>query len=153
MLTELCQYLRNWFDRNQPKFFGSFVIQDGTILFDGKDMTGMIKEGQYIRIVGSALNDGVYAFPSNGLIDETFDGAIWAMAVPPAVINLASEITAWREKYESVDSAAMSPFTSESFGGYSYSKSGASSTNAGGGQAPSWQGAFASRLSSWRKIR
>ena len=48
------------------------------------------------------------------------------------------------------DSAAMSPYMSESFGGYSYSK-GASNT-ASGGSVVTWQDAFKTRLAPWRKI-
>lgn len=145
MLTELCQELRNWFDKE--RHFGTFVIENGSI-----DLSEAgIQNGQYFRIVGSVFNDGVHQYPTNDLTDETFDGAVWLMAVPNAVLDLASDIEAWQAKYGSADSAAMSPFTSESFGGYSYSKgSGSSGSGAGG---VSWQSAFASRLNLWRKIR
>ena len=53
------------------------------------------------------------------LDDEEFTGAVWALGIPKAVIQLADDIDAWRAKYESVNSQAMSPFQSESFGGYS----------------------------------
>lgn len=146
MLTELCQELKNWFDRE--KYFGDFTIESGELV------TALpLVEGQYFRIIGSLFNDGVHQYGSSShLIDESFSGAIWSMAVPPTVIDLAAEIKAWQDKYGGVDSAAMSPYASESFGGYSYSKSGGgagSSANAGAG---TWQGAFASRLNMWRKI-
>ena len=62
-------------------------------------------------------------------------------------LSLVDEISAWEAKYGGAESAAASPFTSESFGGYSYSKSSGSSNNeaAGGGDAGSWQRAYASR--------
>jgi len=107
-----------------------------------------LQDGQYFRIVGSVFNDGVYQYPATGLTDETFDGAIWAMAIPSEVIALASDIEAWKEKYQSIDSPAMSPYNSESFGGYSYSKSSGGSDDLSG----TWQGAFADRLNHWRKI-
>lgn len=148
MLTEICQYLHNWFE--VAKFYGKFIISDGHIeSYNDGDM-GLI-EGQYFRIVGSLLNDGVHQYPSEGLKDETFDGAIWSMAIPPAMLSLSEEIDAWQTKHGSVDSTAMSPYNSESFGGYSYSKSSGGSAESGGGFG-GWQSAFANRLSSWRKL-
>ena len=48
---------------------------------------------------------------------------------------------------------AMSPFTSESFAGYSYSKGGAGGSGSSGGSgATGWKAAFASRLNAWRKL-
>lgn len=145
MLTELCKEINNWFDKE--RYFGTFVVEDGVL-------TGnfSLQEGQYFRIVGSVFNDGVYQYPATELVDETFDGAIWAMAVPSEVIALAQEIKEWADKYLGVDSAAMSPFNSESFGGYSYSKSGGSSSSGNVDLSGTWQGAFADRLNHWRKI-
>lgn len=142
MLTELCQELHNYFDRERRS--GSFIISGGNIVAD------FLKEGQYFRIMGSVFSDGVHQYPASGLPDEEFTGAVWALAIPEAVVRLAADINAWRQKYEAVDSAAMSPFTSESFDGYSYSKGG--SGGASGSGANGWQGAFASRLNAWRKI-
>lgn len=149
MLTELCGYLRNWFDRD--RYFGDFAISNG-IISGSVDLP--LLENQYIRIVGSVLNDGVYQFKAAGieeLVDESFNGAIWALAIPKDVIALNAEIDAWKAKYESVDGAAMSPFSSESFGGYSYTKS-AGKTDGSASGLGGWQNAFASRLSQWRKI-
>lgn len=142
MLTELCQELKNWFDRERHT--GTFTIADGNITAD------FLREGQYFRIMGSVFSDGVHQYPAAGLPSETFTGAVWALAIPAPVIALDEEITAWREKYEATDSAAMSPFTSESFGGYSYSKSSGNSGDGSSGR--SWQTAFAPRLNMWRKI-
>lgn len=148
MLTEICQYLHNWFE--VAKFYGKFIISDGHIeSYNDGDM-GLI-EGQYFRIIGSLLNDGVHQYPSEGLKDETFDGAIWSMAIPPAMLSLSEEIDAWQTKHGGVDSTAMSPYNSESFGGYSYSKSSGGSAESGGGSG-GWQSAFANRLNPWRKL-
>ena len=143
-MTEVFQYLRNWFDRNQPKYYGQFQIEDGALVGDYK-----IATGQYYRIIGSALNDGVYKYGSEELLDETFDGAIWLMAVPVDVRNLITEISIWQDTYGGVDSANMSPYQSESFGGYSYSKaSGGTSSSA----VPTWQSVFADRLGRYKKL-
>lgn len=142
MLTELCQELRNWFDRERHS--GTFTITGGNITAD------FLQVGQYYRICGSIFNDGVHQYPVDVLRDETFDGSVWALAIPDPVLKLAEDIDEWREKYEAADSAALSPFQSESFGGYSYSKGSGSSGGAIGGV--SWKNAFASRLNMWRKL-
>lgn len=146
MLSELCQELKNWFDRGQPRIYGAFEISEGKIT--DTDFTDVIQNNQYFRIVGSVFNDGVYKYTNDlTLEDELFVGSIWLMAVPKAVVDLSAEIDAWIEKYgESVNS----PYSSESFGGYSYTKaSGGSSEQSSN---PSWQSAFASKLNLWRKI-
>lgn len=150
MLTELCGYLRNWFDRD--RYIGKFEIVDGKI---STNISMTLLENQYIRIVGSVLNDGVYQYHADGiegLQDEAFDGAVWSLAIPKALIDLAAEIEAWQGKYGGVDSAAMSPYNSESFGGYSYSKSTGGSSDGTNNGAGGWQSAFAKRLAQWRKI-
>lgn len=153
ILTEVCQEIRNWFDRNQSKYYGKITISGGVLSVE--DDSFGLQAGQYYRIIGSLFNDGVHKYDdSDTLTDEdTFEGAVWSMAIPPAVVALAKDIEDWQAKYGGVDSQAMSPFNSESFGGYSYSKSGggsgASSTNGGAG---TWQGVFAKRLNAWRKI-
>lgn len=140
MLTELCQELHNWFEREKRS--GSFRIVDGMLEAD------FLLPGQYFRVIGSIFNDGVHQFGNDSLNDEDFTGSVWALAIPEAVINLAQEIQEWRSKYEEAGSSAMSPFTSESFGGYSYSKGSGSAA----GSAVSWRNAFAPRLSAWRKL-
>ena len=150
MLTEICQELRNWFDRGRPKYFGDFSIVNGALV-SRSDMS--LQDGQYFRICGSVFNDGVYQWPANDLMDETFRGVVWAMAIPKELIELSAEIEEWQKTYASTASQAMSPFASESFGGYSYSKGGSGSNRSGSANDyPSWQSAFASRLDKWRKI-
>ena len=147
-LTELCYELNNFFP--VKKKVGSFTIEGGTI----NNIESLnLQEGQYYHIRGSVFNDGVHVYPTDVLKDEdTFRGQVWAMAVPSTVIDLASEIADWQAKYGGADSAAMSPFNSEAFGNYSYSKSSGGSSG-GSDSANSWQSAFASRLSKWRRFR
>lgn len=142
MLTDLCQELRNWFERK--KFFGTFTIESGQINLPD----GSLQSGQYFRIVGSVFNDGVHQYQVNDLIDEEFEGAIWAMAVPPAVIDLSERITEWETKY---GDSVSSPYSSESFGGYSYQKASSGQGNAVSDN-PTWRSTFASELNKWRKI-
>ena len=144
MLTELCQELHNWFEREKRS--GSFRIVDGTLEVD------FLLPGQYFRVMGSIFNDGVHQYGTDTLNDEDFTGSVWSLAIPEAVIKLAEDIDAWRTKYEATDSTAMSPYMSESFGGYSYSK-GSAITGTGTGGATSWRTSFASRMNAWRKVR
>lgn len=149
MLSELCGYLRNWFDKE--KYFGDFTIDHG-VISGSVDLN--LLENQYIRIVGSVLNDGVYQYKAAGiqdLVDESFNGAIWSLAIPKEVIAIDKEIDAWQAKYGGSDSAAMSPFSSESFGGYSYNKA-QGFASSGGGMLTDWMSLFGSRLAQWRKI-
>ena len=140
MLEEILSYIHNYFIKE--KYKGKFEISDGQFLCD------FLQNGQYFRILGSIFNDGVYQYPVNELVDETFAGEIWAMAVPPSVIALVGEIEEW----VSANSAVInSPYQSESFGGYSYSK-GAGAGIESSGHKPSWAGVFGSRLNKWRKI-
>lgn len=150
MLSELCLYLHNWFNFNQPQYFGMFKIEGG-VLISMNDGDMGIAENQYYRIIGSMFNDGVYKHGSEQLTDESFDGAVWLMAVPKDVIALNAEIDAWQAQYGAIDSANMSPYQSESFGGYSYSKSSGGSSS-GLSSVPTWQSVFADRLARYRKI-
>ena len=138
MLTEICAEIRNYFEVPNGRHFGTFAISGGSIA-----PLDFLHEGQYFRIVGSVFNDGVYQYPATSLTDEVFEGAVWAMAVPPTLIALSAEI----EAYNDSDAGKASPYTTESFGGYSYTKA----TDANG--APiGWQKAFASRLNKYRKL-
>lgn len=137
MLTEVCAEIRNYFVKDIHN--GTFEIVGGKITpFD------FIQENQYFRIVGSVFNDGVYKNTADlELTNEVFCGAVWAMAVPPSVVALAEEI----KKYNESDEAKPSAYTSESFGGYSYSK--ATDEN---GAPMGWKKVFASRLNKYRRI-
>lgn len=145
-LDVLCAELKNYFIKDRAAIhLGDFEVKNGMV-----SPLDFLKVGQYFRIVGSDLNDGVYLY--NGepmdLKDEVFNGAIWAMSVPPIVIALSADIDAWRAKNEALDSENMTPYTSESFDGYSYSKGG----NSKGGTATSWQSQFADRLKPYRRL-
>lgn len=150
MLTEICAEIKNYFTFKDDKHFGDFAIVDGQITPSFDIPT------DFIRIVGSHKNDGVHQRGENGfdLEDEgQFHGAIWVMSPPKSFLALAQEISDWQAKYGVIGNEAMSPFNSESFGGYSYSKSGG---NAAGGSlsgGASWQAAYGTRLNAYRRIR
>lgn len=142
MLTEICQYLRNWFEKS--KIYADFAISDGVVTYSDGSPIHMLA-GQYFRVIGSALNDGVHRCGDADLLSENFSGAVWVMAVPPAVIALAGEIEAWTTNNSD---AINTPYQSESFGGYSYSLKAGSQ----GGGGITWMSQFADRLAPWRKI-
>lgn len=144
VLTELCQEIRNYFERERHT--GTFEITGGNITAD------FLQDGQYYRIAGSVFNDGVHQYPLGDLRSETFTGFVDALAIPAPVIKLATEIAEWREKNEAADSANMSPFQSESFGGYSYSKGSANRSSGSSGGSLSWKDVFSARMNAWRKL-
>lgn len=149
MLTEVCAEIKNYFTYEGDKRFGDFAIVDGQITPSFDFPT------DYIRIVGSHLNDGVHKLSDADLVDEAqFHGAIWIMSPPAAFLALVGEIETWQEMNGGANSAAMSPFQSESFGGYSYSKaSGGTSASSGGSSVPTWASTYANRLNLYRRIR
>lgn len=138
MLTEICNVLKNWFCSDKDKHIGTIRIEGGVPApsFD-------LREGQYYRVIGSVFNDGVHKFgdASDVLTDEVFEGAVWEMRVPQAVLDIEQEMIKYQAEHPE------SPFTSESFGGYSYSKGSNSS-----GAPMSVMEVFGSRLNQWRKL-
>ena len=139
MLEQVLMHLKNWFLVPGGIHEGTYTIEDGGITLP------FLENGQYFRICGSVFNDGLHQYPASDLKEETFDGTVWALAVPQAVIDLSTEIESWQTKN---GDASVSPYQSESFGGYSYSKA----TDSASGGAVTWQSAFRSRLSAWRKL-
>ena len=132
---DVCAEIRNYFVLPDGIHTGSYAISDGSIVLP------FLADGQYFRIVGSVFNDGVYQYPTADLTDETFRGAVWAMAPDRAFLNTVDEI----EAYAQTDAAKATPYQSESMGGYSYSLR-------GGTDPASWQSVFRRRLNRWRKL-
>ena len=158
MLELVCAHIHNYFERHPVShqrivFSGTYTIASGSISLP------FLLSGQKFRIKGSALNDGVYTYgspvkdddgkASASLSDETFTGEVWVMYPPKAVLTLSEEIADWITKY---GAAAVSPYQSESFGGYSYTKSSGAANTGGGASAGTWQGVFSARLNEWRKV-
>lgn len=134
-LTAICQHTKNYFEVSRKE--GSFSITTGVAPLSN------LFDGQYFCIHGSVLNDGVWcnnAEDLNGLKNEEFDGIIISMGVPRGFIELCEDIHNFNTKNADT---INSPFKSESYGGYSYTKD---------SDSVSWQKAFKSRLNEWRKI-
>lgn len=149
MLNEICAEVRNYFVLSGDVLVGDYTISDGVIV-----PSVPLLEEQYFRIVGSVFNDGVHK-SGDVLTDEPqFHGAVWLMRIPKDFLQLADEIAQWQAKHGGVDSAAMSPYNSESFGGYSYTKGTRASASGGSsGSSVSWKDVFAQRLNVYRRIR
>lgn len=135
MLTLLCQECKNWFVRSdEDKHIGKFEIEGG-VLVPSLDL----QDGQFYRIIGSVFNDGVHKYGDTDdvLTDEEFEGAVWCLAIPKQFVDLAKEITDYN-----VENGKASAFTSESFGGYSYTRK----TN------NLWQETFKTKINMYRKL-
>lgn len=149
MLNQICENICNYFIKDE--YAGKFEIGDGMISLP-------LLDGQRFLIRGSVLNDGMYTYHDAGikndddteevgLSDETFTGTICALAVPPAVIALSSEISDWVAKNGSI---VNSPYTSENvLGVFSYTKA---SGGTGAGGSISWQDVYKDQLKRWRKV-
>lgn len=141
MIELACAECKNYFIQDGDIHTSNYIIQNGSI-----SPVSFLKDGQYYRILGSVLNDGVYKHGTDdtNLADEEFFGAVWAMRVPPAFVALVDEIEAWQTANADTLSG---PYQSESFGGYSYSKGTSSS-----GGAWTWRDQFGSRLNAFRRL-
>ena len=142
MIGEVCAECKNYFIQKDVDIH----VSNYTVTNHQIGPVPFLKNGQYYRIVGSALNDGVYKHGTDDLQlqDEEFYGAVWAMRVPKEFVALCQEIEAW---VTANASALSGPYSSESFGGYSYSKA----TSANGG-AYTWRDQFKGKLNAYRRL-
>lgn len=145
VIDEICADIRNYFTADEDKHIGNFVIEDGVLT-----PPLSLPQTTLIRISGSRYNDGIHRSDEK-LIDEAFRGGVWVMSPPQAFLELVEEIEEWQEKNGGADSPAMSPYQSESFGGYSYSKAGAGSGDSSTGNT--WKSAYKQRLNIYRRAR
>lgn len=113
---------------------GTITIQDGSVSLP-------LLPGQYFWLTGSVYSTGLRK-EGVTMPNETFVGTFVPLAIPPAFLDLAARLDEWTSK-----NVAPSPFQSESFDGYSYTR--ASGSN--GGQL-TWQDAFRDELAIWRTI-
>lgn len=137
MLEAVLQNLNNWFERD--RLDGEFRIEGGALALPD----GFLLDGQYYRIGGSVLNDGLHQWPAVDLRDETFTGEIAALAVPKAVTDLAGRIEEWQAKY---GKAAESPYQSQTAQGVTIT------TKQGVSGEYGWRDAFRAEMNRWRKL-
>lgn len=157
MLTEVMRECRNWFEHTAEN--GTYDILDNTIVVKHRYVVG-----QYIRIVGSVLNDVVAKITkvdvieddlyritcvhiknnlSNNLKDETFTGSIYGLRIPFDFLEIVKEIEAYQEIARKGDPTLVS----ESYRGYSYSR--AVSRD---GQLVNWKTLFMDRLKPFKRM-
>lgn len=118
MLTEICAHLKNYFDYS--RFYGDISISGGAVSCRGVQID--MDEGQYFALFRPHYCLGIFRY-GDELEDRTVkNGSVWLMDIPPAIFAAIEWAEKWNELNGGADSAANSPFQSESFGGYSYSK-------------------------------
>mgnify|MGYP007016818928 FL=1 len=138
-LYELLMYLRNFFPGEKWQFFGEDITEK-RLLLPG------LENGDYYLIEGSRRNNGIHVYGNSDLRNETYNGIVTELCIPDELLILLGEINAWQEEHATV---MQSPYQSESFGGYSYTKE---NESGGTGESMSWKTVFAPRLRMWRKI-
>lgn len=143
ILEEVLDHIHNHFERDSQTInVSDCQISDGAL-----PESIAIPNGAWYMVHGSWLNEGMHLHPATDLVDETFSGTITVMRIPRPLLRVVEDICAWQLAN---GAAADSPFQSESFGGYSYTKS--SGTSQDGSGLTGWRLAFRDRLSTWRKI-
>jgi hypothetical protein len=142
VLENVLTHLKNWFVVPRGVHEGTYTIENGSLELP------FLQNGQYYRICGSVFNDGLHKYGDDAdkLTDETFTGTVWALAIPKAVVELSAKIEEWQKKN---GETVASPFTSESFGGYSYTKA----TDSVTGSVATWETVFRAELNPYRKAR
>lgn len=136
MLFDVCNEVNNFFVVDRDKHHGFFSIRHGDIV-----PNVYFAASNYLRIFGSSKNDGVHSVDDVLTDESTFRGTVWVMHVPQDFLRLVSNI----EKWQTANAAVIdSPYTSESFGGYSYTKD---------AKSADWRTKFKPQLDAYRKIR
>ena len=143
MLSEICAYLHNYFD--YERHYGDISIIGGVIFCNGEQIS--LDGVQHFALFRNRIPLGVFSeVPS----DKTFEGAIWLMDIPDAIINADKWADDWMKTNGSADSATNSGFQSESFGGYSYNKG--TNSSGKGGSSVFDNAQFNRMLSPYRKL-
>jgi hypothetical protein len=122
-------------------------VSDGKVFCNDSEIE--MQEGQHFALVRTHYVYGTYAY-GDEIEDSEFDGAVWLMDVPKDVMDVAEKMTEWESANGGVDSPAMSPYQSESFGGYSYSKGSSGKGKVGSSVFDNAE--FAAVLSPFKKI-
>ena len=148
----MVKHIRNAFEFSIER--GSFVINDGKLSLSEKYVAG-----EWIAILGSALNDGIYKISSvgstyslangsdneNPVTDEEFTGAVWRLRLPKSLVSLCADIQKWTDSPEGKPSNVVS----ESVVSF-YSKTLATTKD---GAPIGWESVFKSRIhGNWRKM-
>ena len=149
MIAQIMKYCNNHFWRSYER--NNFaIVEDG--------ITGTFTEtylaGQYIHIVDSYLNDGVYKITAVSSVKLTLDATliaedtddyitVYGCKVPSDFLSLVTDIETWQTKNSGLEGVA-----SESIDSYSVSFA----SGIDGLIGNTWQNAFKSRLSTYRAM-
>lgn len=149
MLNQVMAYCKNHFDRSRE-------IEEYEIVTDG--IVGSFGEtyvvGQYIWIVNSFVNDGVYKITgvtsSKLTLDYTMVAentgesiTVYGLKPPTDFLQVVEDIATWVD-----GNGGKEGIAGESIDSYSISFG----TGAGGQMANTWQVAFAPRLEAYRQV-
>lgn len=132
-LFELLVYLRNFFPGRKWEF-SDYAISGGEIVLGG------LWVGDYYLIEGSQRNDGVHVYGDHDLLPEVFSGSVTELKIDNQLLKKWERINRWCSENEKL---IRSPYQSESFGGYSYTKNAVTTD---------WKSVFANDLRPWRKL-
>lgn len=145
MLEAVLMHMNNWFDRDGRRYWhvesGELSIEGGSLLGAG----GWLAEGQYFRIEGSRLNDGLHQHPADDLHDEVFEGRAYELRIPAAVVELAERIGEWEQAN---GEASRGLYASQSVPTLSVTMR---EDIAAPNGLTGWQAAFAGELKRWKK--
>jgi len=138
LMKECNNYFYKW------KESDIFTIDNNSIA-----IVGVYLPSQYVRIVGSIMNDGVYQVETYtsgtitilGLNNEVFEGSIYGLSVPKDFIELEIKIETYNDKN------VISNKSSEGFNNYSvgYAKD-------KNGKPLQWQEIFKSDINIFRQM-
>lgn len=144
LIEQILDFIHNHFVQYTTE--GEFSVIDGVL------HGTTLQPRQFFWIQGSTFSNGVHQMVDSDPImydgfkvTETFRGTVSALAIPADLLALAGEIQAYVEKN---GDRMNSPFQSESFGGYSYTKA----SGNGSADGADWRSVFATRLNRWRKL-
>ena len=132
-LFELLTYLRNFFPGKKWEF-SDFQITGGKIELPE------LWDGSHYLVEGSRRNDGIHVYGDNDLLPETFTGTVTELCIDKQLLKKWVSINNWCRENEKL---IYSPYQSESFGGYAYTKTTVTT---------SWKSVFADDLRPWRKL-
>lgn len=143
-MERIMREINNFFYK--AKEYGKYSIINNKI-----KVKGVYLPSQYIRIMDSILNDGVYKIISfengymeiEGLQNEEFEGWICGLSIPKTFIELTEKIKEYEAKNPNISNVISESYLN----GYSYSKA----TNAKG-QVNTWRDMFNAELSGYRQL-
>jgi len=165
-VEEVLAYLNNYFVYTYaPNVYVDITAETKTIAladadYDFDDYALDLKVGQYVRIEGTRLNDGVYKVATinttsftveEDLTDEESDEdldyvTIWELAVPPKLESIIAEMITWEAS--SVAPSSVGHIQSEKLGPHTVTYAKNTSNN----KPITVFDVFGGRIKRWKKV-